>query len=62
VFLDAARTVQLGGTITLTNAAPAAYEVTIPVNTLTSEGVFVETTRVSAGSAHGYITCETVSI
>jgi hypothetical protein len=62
VFTDAAKTVQVGSTVTITNTAPAAYEVSAPVGTFTSEGVYVEITRTGSANAHGRITCETVSV
>lgn len=62
VFTDAAKNNQIGSDITVTNTAPAAYEVTIPPGTFTSEGVFVEIERTGANNGHGRLICETVSV
>jgi hypothetical protein len=62
VFTNAAKTQQVGSTVTITDSAPAAYEVSVPVGTFTSDGVYVEIERTGAANAHGRITCETVSV
>jgi len=62
VFTNAARTQQVGSTITITNTAPAVFKANIPEGTLTSEGVYVEIERTGSTNAHGRIICETVSV
>lgn len=42
-FSDAAKTVQIGSTITVSSyVSPAAYEISIPANLVVTEGVFVD--------------------
>jgi hypothetical protein len=61
-YKDAAKTSQIGSTITLTGTAPLAFDVTVAANTFTTEGVYVqiENTNVS-GDASGSVYVDTLS-
>jgi len=62
-YKDAAKTSQIGSTITLTGTAPLTFDVTVAANTFTTEGVYVqiENSNVS-GFAAGSIYVDTLSV
>lgn len=65
VFSDAARTVQIGSTLTLSSPAstiPKVVEFTIPADTVISDGVYLELTNSNGVFMYGRVYIETMSI
>ncbi|SFO29465.1 hypothetical protein SAMN05443579_102256 [Variovorax sp. PDC80] len=65
VFADAAKTIQIGSTIAMTGGAsttPKMYDLPIPVDTVVTDGVYVEMTNGNGIYAYGRVYIETMSI
>ncbi len=65
IFADAAKTTQIGSTTAMTggaSTAPKMYDLAIPVDTIVTEGVFVEMTNANGVYAFGRLYIETMSI
>lgn len=65
MFADSAKTIQIGTTQAIPNgavSAPIIYDLTIPANTIITQGVFVEIANTNGIYAYGRVFIETISI